>query len=468
MGGLLGGAISCNPGIRRTQKIRVGCLPVVKTESRIEIVLADLLHGTLTRHHRDQVYILPLNVSFQSIDLDSIRFPDYLRGYGERIRLDYTLLLEVDSLSGSDWIVRWTLCRPQKPEMTVRDTVSTVRTGWIPGNLYRTLIRETGLEPVTDFRLEMPPPPLRKPLGRARFFLLAGVWAQAEIILKEMLGIRPHHPATGLLNADVWIHKRISGVYTPDEREPKSIRDFLTRLPDSVDSRHMRLAQIYILDEDWNAAEEALHRVLDKSPDDSEALFWLTRLHPARYRSFGFSNRDQILKRVIDLNPASIKARLALAESYFIRHRFDRTRHCYLDLLRIHPRSIDGWMALGKLAIIKKDFTEVIRIHERILTLDPENADAYYNLGIAYYHENRADIAQKMFDRAVILNDHGDAHYYLGVIAESEGRREDAIRHFRTRIRSRSGPDDAFAEEARKRLYLLVNPDSDSFPQGHE
>ena len=124
----------------------------------------------------------------------------------------------------------------------------------------------------------------------------------------------------------------------------------------------------------------------------------------------------------------------------------------------------DGWLALGKLYTFRNDVLNIIRVYRRVLEIDPEYADAYYNLGIAYYNDGQADEAIRFFERAIALANQADSHFYLGMIYVERGETDRAIASFRERIRLRQGAEDAFAEEARKTLEELLRQKEDGTP----
>lgn len=447
----MGGILFCLCGGVKHPKIRIGCLPVIDESSEAAVVLADAFHEALSESHTSEIQTIPLDWSFQALDADSARYPDYLLDYGKKLHLDYTIILSADSLSGSKSIVRWTIHSLKGSPVVAEDTVLFPDAGTTIHRVCDVLSRMTVGGSFSESTT--PAFPYWKTVGAIRLALLTGDRGSAERMFDSIRPRMQEDVGLCLLDADIQIAKRMQ---TGSNPELTKIRTQLTRLPDTLSSRNLRLAQIDVLDERWSGAEDALHRILDAYPDNAEALFWLTRLHPARYKAFGFSSREQILKKVIALNPACEKVRLALAESFFLQHRFSKAEDCYRRLLAIHPRSLDGLMAWGKLAMVTHDFPEVIRLYEKIIDIDPANGNAFYNLGIVYYHDGQTRLAGQFFQKAVDLNDHADAHYYLGVIYEATGEREKAITEFRTRIRLRTGPDDVFAEEARSHLVELL------------
>lgn len=223
---------------------------------------------------------------------------------------------------------------------------------------------------------------------------------------------------------------------------------------------HRLLGRLYIHKELWNHAEASLKEAYKLDPDDPHLLFWMSRLHPSRFKETGYKTKADVLNRAIYLYPAFEKAWLALGDDLYYDNKPDEAIDTYQSLLSIYPNSIDGLLVLGKIYLFRNDILNIVNIYERVLELDPENADAYYNLGVAYYNDDEVPQAIRFFQRAITLNDHPNSHLYLGVIYMKSGEREKAIAHYRQRIKAKENVNDPFAEEARKQLEkLLANED---------
>ncbi|MBN2356375.1 tetratricopeptide repeat protein [candidate division KSB1 bacterium] len=223
------------------------------------------------------------------------------------------------------------------------------------------------------------------------------------------------------------------------------------------------LAKYYIVEKMFGKAEECLLKAIALDPDDPHVYFDYTYLHPSRYKKIGFDDEEQILKHVLFLNPCYEEARLHLSDYHYYRNNTVKARAAVEALLAIHPRSVDGLMYLGNLAMEKKDSTEFTRIYDLLLDIAPHNPEVFYNLGIYYYHRDDFEQAEEYFNRAVRRGNHPDSHLYLGYIYEKMGRLRRAQNEYALRIRDQRGPDDPFAEEARRRLQLLTNSDSSIF-----
>ena len=207
----------------------------------------------------------------------------------------------------------------------------------------------------------------------------------------------------------------------------------------------------------WSQAERWLAAAWKANPADGRVAYWLSHMHPSRLQALGLGGTEAALKLVIELNPLLFEARLQLAELYFGNRRFREEERVLKRLLAINPSHVEALMKLGRLYMTENKVPEVLETYKRVIDLDPANADAYYNLGIVYFGTGDLRDAQKLFQRAVELTDHPEAHLYLGFLYEKLGKRDSAITEYRKRIRLRKGPDDQYANEARKRLWELLH-----------
>ena len=65
----------------------------------------------------------------------------------------------------------------------------------------------------------------------------------------------------------------------------------------------------------------------------------------------------------------------------------------------------------------------------------------------------------RFFEKAIEIDNHLNSHLYMAYIYELRGDMDNAVKHLRLRIRHKTGPDDEFAEEARKHLFKIMHPE---------
>ena len=227
-----------------------------------------------------------------------------------------------------------------------------------------------------------------------------------------------------------------------------------------TDEAYAFLGEYYIYQERWSLAEQMLSKAYHFNPNNPRLYLTLSRIHKFRYQKLGFKNEEQLFKRAIFVNPCYEDAYLILADYYLFENEREKAIRVLEQILQINPNSVPVLMALGKIYLVRNEILKIIEVFNRVIELEPDNADAYYNIGILYYNSKDFDIAEKLFLRAIAIDNHLNAHLYLAYLYENKGDYDKAIKYLRKRIHYRKGLDDEFAEEARKHLFKLLNRDS--------
>jgi len=220
------------------------------------------------------------------------------------------------------------------------------------------------------------------------------------------------------------------------------------------------LGEYYIYQERWSLAEYHLLNSFRLNPHDPRLYLTLSRLHPFRYQKIGFVNELKLFERAIFIDPCFEDGYLMLSDHYLFDNKREKAIESLERYLAINPNAVPVLAALGRLYVVRNDMLKIVEVYNKIIALQPNNSDAYYNLGILYYNSEDLETSEKLLQRAIAIDNHLNAHLFLAMLYETQGKTEKAIEHFRFRIRNRKGLDDEFAEEARKHLFKLVNQDS--------
>ena len=110
------------------------------------------------------------------------------------------------------------------------------------------------------------------------------------------------------------------------------------------------------------------------------------------------------------------------------------------------PRDIRSQSA-AELKITAADLEEAVK-------KQPENAELYIKLGFTYTRLEKADDAQRVFERAALLApEKAITHYMLGLIYEKKGLRDKAIASWTACLKNAVEPH--MRETARKHLHHL-------------
>jgi len=450
---------------RRVDHKRIGCFPVIKTESGLCVALTDAVTDALIAASPGNWLVYQQDWFWHVIDSDSLFEPSYCIQTARRIGLDYLVTCEVILPGDNAWELR-ILCS-EVPEggqvWQIEENVASADVNTVLHHVTTRMSEE--IDPdfnPTEIGTRYPPA-LWNRFGAARYHALRGDLSNAEQAYRSNLDLHVRPKALNAL-ADVLLsqaleRKKEEGVDA--EALFVEIHDLLQRSlsQDSLISQTYRLlGHLAIQQERWNAAQRALLRANDLLLREDPLLYFdLSRLHQSRYRAMDFSSKSDLLKRAVYLNPAFEEAWIELAEDAYFRSKPDQAESIYRRMIAINPRSLDALLGLGRLYAYRNEVLRLINVYQRILDIDPTCTVAYYNLGIAYLNDHKEDEAFRLFERAVELDEHPDSYYYLGVIHSRRGEREKALAAFRSRIRLRRGQDDAFAEEARKHVVRLLS-----------
>ncbi len=298
--------------------------------------------------------------------------------------------------------------------------------------------------------------------ARGKLQLLANNLADAEKSFQEILTRWPRSCLGWAGLSEVYLQKvaakQARGEYLAD--------DLATTYSAVINARkaapnwslvHLLEGKYYIFMEIWSKAQESLFKSYYLYPNSDALYIALSRLHPSRLRKIGFYSARQILHRALFVNPASIPGHLLLADILYRQHDLAEAEKTYKDLLAFNPNLKDGLMELGKFYINIARYPKAQDIFQKLVGQDSTDAAAIYNLGVIAFLEGKSNEAISYFQKALAFGDVVNSYLYLAKIYEQKGEIDKAIYFLRKRIHFKLGPNDPFAEEARKHLIVLLN-----------
>lgn len=262
-----------------------------------------------------------------------------------------------------------------------------------------------------------------------------------------------------------------------------------------VHEAYRLIAQTDIALKNWAGASAALKQAILADPDEPLNYVALAQLSPDRYQDVGFKNAAALCERAVTLNPDSalLRARLVrayisdgslndavgagqelvemaptfaegyecLGDAYNFRNKPTRAVAAFTTALQLNPKRPSAYIGLATAHTIKIDHPHAIEAYRRGIAALPQNADLYYNLGVLYQRLGQPDQARPMFEKAVEVGNHLNAHFYLAHLYEKQGKPEQAIEHWRQRVEL-GDPDDPWTKDARTRLQALTPSESSS------
>lgn len=244
----------------------------------------------------------------------------------------------------------------------------------------------------------------------------------------------------------------------PWQKEMESARNrILERIRDGAQSpmADLMVAESYIWEENYGAAEVFLKKMYSENPFQIDVLLNLTFLHPSRYRDLGFKRTSEIYKQVLIYCPVEeailLKwSDLVLKGNPAYTSPPEVAKEFIGRYLAINPYSPKVWLMLGKIYAQQHLRPDALKAYLKADSLQPGDGLINYNIGVLYYEWEKVDKAQHYFDLSVQYDDYLDSHLYLGAIYRDKGDYEAALKEFRYRVAHRQGQNDEYADQAMK------------------
>jgi tetratricopeptide (TPR) repeat protein len=191
--------------------------------------------------------------------------------------------------------------------------------------------------------------------------------------------------------------------------------------------------------------------MLARAPDDPDAL---ARLGQAELAAGDLERALATLQRGLAAGPKGAKAakltfQLGRAEQRLGRLAEARAR--FELVVANDPGNFLALAALGEVLAAQGEPELARGRFEAALASNPEHLLALWNLARLELERGKPERARELCARALeIAADNGGAHHVLGLLAEREGRRGDALRHHE--LAARFEPEEAAFAAARARL----------------
>jgi tetratricopeptide (TPR) repeat protein len=217
-------------------------------------------------------------------------------------------------------------------------------------------------------------------------------------------------------------HNALGAVLAAQKKYAQAQEEFsraMNQGPELDAYAHLNIAQIYISQDNLDAAEKELLLAINISPGFSEAHRLLGDIRVKR------GDSGSAMEEYSRMADKSVK-KPDVAVKYVNEGMIYYKQHKYGDAERAYGRAIEA---------------------------DPGNADARNNIAVIYIEQNRLKEAEDALKKAVALNpDYGNAYRNLGVVYAKQNRLSEAVSQWEKSLKI--NPNDAavreYIERARK------------------
>jgi tetratricopeptide (TPR) repeat protein len=223
------------------------------------------------------------------------------------------------------------------------------------------------------------------------------------------------------------------------------------------------LGQMYLFRKDYEMADICLKKALSQNRYDARVYYYLSFLDIERLKELRYSDRIDILRQAVRLDPGFSECIFRLASDVYNRGSgtsVARTTYEAIDImenyLKLNANTVSILRLLGKIYLQIKDLPRAAALFEKVITLQPDSAESYYDLGVCYFDDQKYDLAQRYLEQAIKIGDHRESYLYLGAVYYVKGDFQKALYYYRERIKRKTNDDDYYALEAMRGVRTIL------------
>jgi serine/threonine protein kinase/tetratricopeptide (TPR) repeat protein len=205
-----------------------------------------------------------------------------------------------------------------------------------------------------------------------------------------------------------------------------------TELGPELAAAHSCLGSVLLARGDYVKAAEQFRRATEIEPTSDDAYGGLATAYEHLGRP---EEAEKWFKRAISVRPGYWATYNWLGLFHMDHAHYGDAASMFSQVITLAPDSFTGYSNLGAVRVLQGKYDEAVPLLERSLTIRP-TADAYSNLGTAYFQMRRYAESAASFERAVKLDQRnyvlwgnlGDAYYWTpGKRPEAAGAYGNAI-----------------------------------------
>jgi tetratricopeptide (TPR) repeat protein len=108
-----------------------------------------------------------------------------------------------------------------------------------------------------------------------------------------------------------------------------------------------------------------------------------------------------LLRKALQINPASARAHLNLGNLFARDGRFEMAIQHYTEAIKINPNVAESYHNLGRIMVAQQRIDRAIHHFQQALRVKPEYAEAHHSLGQALARQGRVDEAAYHYQQAL-------------------------------------------------------------------
>jgi tetratricopeptide (TPR) repeat protein len=252
---------------------------------------------------------------------------------------------------------------------------------------------------------------------------------EAESEAKEILKRDPNDVQSRRLLGRIYLRSLgdVSAGTGQSETASRAIEQFreINRLDPSDTESALWLARLYRLKNEHDEAEQVLRGILRTDPENEQAIEQLTQLLMDEGKA---TEAVSLLEGITGHSPTPVLLDL-LGDAYTQAHDLTKAESAYRKAAEMDPAEPSHQRGLGQTLLSEEKYSEALKVYQKLSDLMPDDSDVYLRIAQIYRELNQLDKAEENLLKArQYAPGSPEVMYNEGMLYESQGRYEDAIR----------------------------------------
>src|SRR5437879_176308 len=199
----------------------------------------------------------------------------------------------------------------------------------------------------------------------------------------------------------------------------------INRLDPTDTESALWLARLYRLKNEHDKSEQVLRGILKTDPDNEQAVEQLTQL----LMDQGKSEEAVSLLEGITRHSSSPVLMDLLGDAYTQAHELAKAETAYRKAAETDPSELSHLRGLAQTLFSEEKYSEALKVYQKVSDLMPDDSDVYLRIAQIYRELHQLDKAEENLVKArQYAPGNLEVMYNEGMLYESQGRYEDAIR----------------------------------------
>ncbi|HKE35147.1 MAG TPA: tetratricopeptide repeat protein [Candidatus Acidoferrum sp.] len=238
------------------------------------------------------------------------------------------------------------------------------------------------------------------------------------------------------------------------ETANKAIEQFreINRLDPTDTESALWLARLYRLKNEHDKSEQVLRGLLKTDPENEQAVEQLTQLLMDEGKS---EEAVKLLEGITEHSATPVLLDL-LGDAHTQNHELAKAEMAYRKAADMDPSELSHQRGLGQTLLAEEKYSEALAVYQKLSDLMPDDSDVYLRIAQIYRELHQLDKAEENLVKARQYAPGSlEVMYNEGMLYESQGRYDDAIRVLSDAVTGIKGQSPSTMPSRKRSLSIL-------------